>query len=113
MIVSFCRGELGRRVRRTHPAPPREGRKALLSALSELKRKRRERWLANGKSEIPEWAFCGRDASFLQINNVKNRHFFRRPLVELTRLRHAQFRAELAGSETLGRPGANVVSAGV
>src|SRR6202035_1856191 len=36
-----------------------------------------------------------------------------RPLVELTRLRHVHFRAELAARETLGRPGANVVPAGV
>lgn len=36
-----------------------------------------------------------------------------RPLVELTRLRHVSFRKELAAGETLHRPGANVVAAGV
>ena len=36
-----------------------------------------------------------------------------RPLVELTRLRHVKFRAELAASEMPGRRGANVVPAGV
>ncbi|HEV2037714.1 MAG TPA: hypothetical protein VGQ96_03820, partial [Candidatus Eremiobacteraceae bacterium] len=36
-----------------------------------------------------------------------------RPLIELTRLRHVQFRAELAASKTLGQLGANVVPAGV
>ena len=36
-----------------------------------------------------------------------------RPMVELTRLRHVRFRAELAAGETLGRQGANVVPAGV
>jgi radical SAM superfamily enzyme YgiQ (UPF0313 family) len=35
------------------------------------------------------------------------------PLVELTRLRHLRFRAELAASETLRQPGASVVTAGV
>jgi hypothetical protein len=36
-----------------------------------------------------------------------------RPLVELTRLRHVQFRAGLAASETPQRPTANMLSAGV
>jgi hypothetical protein len=36
-----------------------------------------------------------------------------RPMVELTRLRHIRFRAELAASETLSRQGVNVVPAGV
>jgi len=36
-----------------------------------------------------------------------------RPLVELTRLRHVRFRQKLAASETLNRPGASVVPAGV
>ena len=36
-----------------------------------------------------------------------------RPMVELTRLRHVRFRAQLAASEKLGRQSANVVPAGV
>jgi len=40
-------------------------------------------------------------------------HAVWRPLVELTRLRHVRFRAELAASETLHRQGASVVAAGV
>ena len=40
-------------------------------------------------------------------------HAVWRPLVELTRLRHLQFRGELAASETPGQQGANVVPAGV
>jgi len=40
-------------------------------------------------------------------------HAVWRPLVELTRLRHVHFRAELAASETLGQQGINVLSAGV
>ena len=40
-------------------------------------------------------------------------HAVWRPLVELTRLRHVQFRKELAASETLGRARAGVLSAGV
>jgi radical SAM superfamily enzyme YgiQ (UPF0313 family) len=35
------------------------------------------------------------------------------PLVELTRLRHLRLRHELSASETISRPGANVVAAGV
>jgi radical SAM superfamily enzyme YgiQ (UPF0313 family) len=40
-------------------------------------------------------------------------HAVWRPLIELTRLRHVRFREELATSETLNRPGANIVAAGV
>ncbi len=40
-------------------------------------------------------------------------HAVWRPLIELTRLRHVRFRAELVANEAPGRPGANVVSAGV
>ncbi len=40
-------------------------------------------------------------------------HAVWRPLVELTRLRHLRFRAELAASETLHQPGTSVVTAGV
>jgi radical SAM superfamily enzyme YgiQ (UPF0313 family) len=40
-------------------------------------------------------------------------HVVWRPLVELTRLRHVQFREELAALETVTRPGVGVVSAGV
>jgi radical SAM superfamily enzyme YgiQ (UPF0313 family) len=40
-------------------------------------------------------------------------HAVWRPLVELTRLRHVRFRKELAASETLNRPGTNIVAAGV
>src|SRR6185436_4303530 len=36
-----------------------------------------------------------------------------RPLVELTRLRHLRFRQELPATETLSRPGINVVAGGV
>jgi radical SAM superfamily enzyme YgiQ (UPF0313 family) len=40
-------------------------------------------------------------------------HAVWRPLVELTRLRHLQFRQELRTSETLKRPGIHVVAGGV
>jgi radical SAM superfamily enzyme YgiQ (UPF0313 family) len=40
-------------------------------------------------------------------------HVAWRPLVELTRLRHVKFRAELAASQMPGRPEASVVPAGV
>ena len=40
-------------------------------------------------------------------------HAVWRPLVELTRLRHVRFRAQLAAGETLQRPGSSVVAAGV
>jgi len=40
-------------------------------------------------------------------------HAVWRPLVELTRVRHAYFRRRLSASEALGRTPANVVSAGV
>jgi integrase len=72
---------------------------ALLSALSELKRKQKERWLAKGKSEIPEWVFCGRDGGFLQIHNVKNRHFFR--CLEKAKLRRTFASLLIEASEPL------------
>jgi hypothetical protein len=40
-------------------------------------------------------------------------HAVWRPLVELTRLRHLRFRQELSATETLSRPGINVVAGGV
>src|SRR5579862_4838284 len=40
-------------------------------------------------------------------------HAIWRPLVELTRLRHVRFREELAAAETVTRPGASVITAGV
>jgi hypothetical protein len=40
-------------------------------------------------------------------------HAVWRPLVELTRLRHLRYRAQLAASEAPVRQGASVVSAGV
>ncbi len=40
-------------------------------------------------------------------------HAVWRPLVELTRLRHVRFRQELSATETLSRPGINVVAGGV
>ena len=46
---------------------------------------------------------------------IKNHlvHAVWRPLVELTRLRHLQFRRELSATETPGRPGISVVAGGV
>ena len=40
-------------------------------------------------------------------------HAVWRPLVEMTRLLHVRFREELSASETMNRPGTNVVAAGV
>ena len=40
-------------------------------------------------------------------------HAVWRPLVELTRLRHLRFRDELSATQTLRRPGINVVAGGV
>ena len=40
-------------------------------------------------------------------------HAVWRPLVELTRLRHVRFRAELAARDLMSPPAINVVAAGV
>jgi radical SAM superfamily enzyme YgiQ (UPF0313 family) len=40
-------------------------------------------------------------------------HAVWRPLVELTRLRHLRFRQELSATESMTRPGTNIVTAGV
>jgi hypothetical protein len=85
-----------------------------------------DRWLAYavsnagsppGRRRVPG----GRQpyAVYIDNNLGSNREYLRelchalRPLVELTRLRHVRFRAELAAGETLSRQAANVVSAGV
>jgi integrase len=50
---------------------------SLLSTFSELRRKRKEEWLAKGQNEIPEWVFCNEDGGCAAPNNFKNRLFFR------------------------------------
>ncbi len=50
---------------------------ALLSALLDLRRKRKELFLAQGKNELPEtdWIFPNQNGGFRDMKNLKKRHF--------------------------------------
>ena len=48
---------------------------ALLYALTELKKQRKEEWLAKGYNEIPLWVFCNLEGNPLDPFNLKYRHF--------------------------------------
>jgi integrase len=50
---------------------------SLLAALLDLRRKRKEALLADGKNELPatEWIFPNQDGGFQDMKNLKNRHF--------------------------------------
>jgi len=61
----------------------------LLKALRGLKRKRREEWLKKGRSEIPEWVFCNQQGNPADMQNVKNRHFYK--CLEKAGLRRIRF----------------------
>ena len=63
--------------------------KALMSALQDLKRRRREQWLEKGKNEIPDWVLCNREGNPPDMQNVKNRHFYR--CLEKAGLRRIRF----------------------
>jgi len=61
----------------------------LLNALQELKRRRREEWLEKGSNEIPEWVFCNQHGNPADMQNVKNRHFYK--CLEKAGLRRIRF----------------------
>ncbi len=61
----------------------------LLKALRGLKRRRREEWLKKGSSEIPEWVFCNQQGNPADMQNVKNRHFYK--CLEKAGLRRIRF----------------------
>ncbi len=48
---------------------------ALLYTLTELKKQRKEEWLAKGYNEIPPWVFCNLEGNPLDPFNLKYRHF--------------------------------------
>ncbi len=61
----------------------------LLNALQELKSRRREQWLEKGSNEIPEWVFCNQQGNPADMQNVKNRHFYK--CLEKAGLRRIRF----------------------
>ncbi len=63
--------------------------KTLMATLQDLKRRRREQWLKQGKNEIPEWIFCTQTGNPAVMQNVKSRHFFR--CLEKAGLRRIRF----------------------
>jgi integrase len=50
---------------------------ALMAALLDLRRKRKETLLAQGRNELPatEWSFPNQDGGFQDMKNLKKRHF--------------------------------------
>jgi integrase len=44
-----------------------------VEALQELKKARKEDWLAKGQNEMPEWVFCNFEGKLLDTNNLRNR----------------------------------------
>lgn len=64
---------------------------ALMSAFLELRRKRKEALLAQGKNELPatEWIFPNQDGGFQDMKNLKKRHF--QKCLEKAGLRHIRF----------------------
>jgi len=61
----------------------------LLAVLQELRRQRKEKWLAKGRNEIPDWVSCNREGNPLDMHNVKNRHFYK--CLEKAGLRRIRF----------------------
>jgi integrase len=62
---------------------------ALLHELQALKRKRQAEYLAEGKNEIPEWVFCNEEGNPPDMQNVKNRFFYK--CLEKAKLRRIRF----------------------
>ena len=61
----------------------------LIEELSNLRRLRRGKWLAQGKNETPIWVFCNREGNPLDSHNIKNRHF--KKCLDKAGLRHIRF----------------------
>jgi len=57
--------------------------------LEALRRRRREEYLATGKPEIPLWIFPNSDGGILDMQNMKNRRFYR--CLEKAKLRRIRF----------------------
>ncbi len=51
--------------------------KTLVKTLHDLKRQRKEQWLKKGNNEIPEWVFCNEVGGLPDVQNLKNRHFYK------------------------------------
>ena len=61
----------------------------LVKVLGRLKRIRREGWLEKGQNSVPPWVFCNRVGNPADMQNVKNRYFFKCP--ERSGLRRTRF----------------------
>jgi integrase len=61
----------------------------LIEVLQGMRRRRREDFMKRGRSELPDWAFCNSNGSFLDMQNVKNRHFYK--CLEAAKLRRIRF----------------------
>ena len=62
---------------------------------------------------LPTLDWGGEGEPIVLVHGYPDSHAVWRPLVELTRLRHLRFRAELAASDAAHHPTASVVTAGV
>jgi integrase len=61
----------------------------LLTALEQLKRKRKECWLTQGQNEIPLWVFANSKGNLHDMQNIKNYYFFK--CLERAGLRRIRF----------------------
>jgi integrase len=61
----------------------------LIAELQGMRKRRIESYLKDGKNRIPEWVFCNSDGNFLDIQNLKNRHFHK--CLEVAKLRRIRF----------------------
>ena len=62
---------------------------SLWGELRRLRKTRKEEWLKEGKNEIPEWVFCNQVGGPPDVQNLKNRHFYR--CLEKAGLRRIRF----------------------
>jgi integrase len=79
---------------RMYPTKTNKSRKVdmsddLAAELLELRRRRKEAYLADGKNEIPEYVFCDSNGGLIDINNMRKRHFNK--CLEKAKLRRIRF----------------------
>jgi len=47
----------------------------LLSVLDSLRKRKQTRCLAEGKNQIPQWAFCNQQGNAMDMQNIYNHYF--------------------------------------
>ena len=49
----------------------------VLATFQDLLRRKKEEWMAQGKNEIPDWAFANSNGNAPDMQNIKNHYFFK------------------------------------